>query len=267
MQVQSENFVLFENLLDQSEDILVLVNENPDVDTLAAAVFLENLLSVSGKKVQVIAKGKLPDKLSHLSEKISKKIEPKKLVVSFNWHKNAVEKVSYNLDGENFNFIINPRDSIINEDEIKISHQGKEADLVITLGIESLEQVENHEKKLIENKTIINIGKGDKNRMFGKLNFVGEGADSISSIVAKLIEKTKSQVPKASVELLLLGIREATENFTSVNDPTTFEAAAFCARIKKGETVQRKRQEYIVKPQVPSDWLTPKVFRSKQQAS
>lgn len=267
MQIQAENYRLFVNTINQSKDIMILVDGDKATDNQAAALFLQNLLSSLGKKTQIVLKGNLADKLNQYSNKISRKMEPSKLVVSFNWHKNAIDKVAYDLKGENFNFIISPRGKKINPEEVRISNQGHEPDLVITLGMISLSSLQNFEKEFIETKTIINIDNKSQNQLFGRLNFVSQDTDSICGLVAKLTEKNNLIPPVDAIDFLLLGIREATNNFMQVNDPATFEAAAFCSKAKKGQVIQSEQKQYKVKTQVPNEWLAPKVFRSKQQAS
>jgi nanoRNase/pAp phosphatase (c-di-AMP/oligoRNAs hydrolase) len=264
MQIQAENFEFFANLINHAKSILILVQKNPEIDTLAAALFLENTLTALGKKVCVVASGKIPENFDQPSRRLKSKIEPKKLVVSFNWRKNAVEKVGYNLEGENFNFIVSPRNSSIQKDEIKIFYKGDEADLVITLGVTSLSNLDYHEREYLKNKEIVNIDRGSDNQLFGKLNFVNENADSVCRMGGKLIENNQFTSTPQAADYLLTGLRSATEGFNSVSDPATFEAAAFCAKIKNGEVGRQKKQEYLKSTQVPKDWLSPKIFKSKQ---
>ncbi len=264
MQIQAENYELFANLINHSKSVLIFVGKNPKSDTLAAALFLENTLSGLGKKVQLIASGKIPDNFVQSSEKIKSRMEPKKLVVSFNWQKNKVDKVGYNLEGENFNFIIKPRKGAIKINEIKISQKGDEADLVIVLGLSLLGNLDEDEREYLDNKEIVNIDKGTDNQLFGKLNFVSEKADSVCTMVGKLIEENQFTSTPQAADYLLTGLRSATEGFNSVSDPATFEAAAFCAKIKNGEIGRQKKQEYLKNTQVPKDWLSPKIFKSKQ---
>lgn len=267
MQIQAENYKLFLNTINQARDILVLVGGDKLVDTQAAALYLQNLLSSLGKKVQIVVRGELVASLRQYTDKISAKIEPAKLVVSFNWHKTGVDKVSYDLKGDRFNFIVTPRSKKINPEEVKIFNQGQEPDLVVTLGVPSLSSLQNDEEEFIETKTIINIDNKSQNQLFGRLNFVNEDADSICSLIAKLTEKNHLIPSEEAADLLLLGIREATNNFSAVNDPATFEAAAFCAKAKKGQVTVPEQKQYKVKTQIPNEWLAPKIFRSKQQAS
>jgi nanoRNase/pAp phosphatase (c-di-AMP/oligoRNAs hydrolase) len=264
MQIQAENYEFFANLISQAKSILILVRKNPDTDALAAALFLKNTLTALGKKIQIVAEGEIPSTFKHLSTELVTKIEPKKLVVSFNWHKNAVEKVSYNLDGENFNFIVSPREGSIEKNEVEISHKGDESDLIIALGIPALTNLDNNEREYLRGKEVINIDNSTNNQLFGKLNLVNDTSDSICGIVGKLIEDNQFNSTAEAADFLLVGLKSTTDNFNSVSDPTTFEVAAFCARIKKGMKLRKKDKEVTEKTQVPKEWLSPKIFRSKQ---
>jgi nanoRNase/pAp phosphatase (c-di-AMP/oligoRNAs hydrolase) len=267
MQITAENFTLLANLIQTSKKILIFVGKNPSVDSLAAAIFLEENLSGENKSLEVIASGDIPENLKSFSEKISNKATTKKLVISFNWKELAVEKVSYNLEGENFNFIVTPRNRKIGGDEVKISYQGQEEDLIIVLGVSTLSELE-YFSGSSSDKPIINIGKSNKNELFGTLNFVNPQADSISAIVASIFDKGNLPVKlTASGDLLILGIRSATDNFNNVLDPATFEAAAFCARLKEGvEAGSNLKPEEELKKEanIPADWLAPKVLHSKE---
>ncbi|OGY24153.1 MAG: hypothetical protein A2172_01250 [Candidatus Woykebacteria bacterium RBG_13_40_15] len=267
MQITAENFTLLANLIQTSKKILIFVGENPSIDCLAAAIFLEENLSGENKSLEVVASGNIPDSFKSFSEKISNKASAKKLVISFNWKELAVEKVSYNLEGDNFNFIVTPRNRKISGEEVKISYQGQEEDLIIVLGVSALSELE-YFSGSSSDKPMINIDKSNKNELFGTLNFVNSQADSISAIVASIFEKANLPVKLAtSGDLLILGIRSATNNFNNVLDPATFEAAAFGARLK--ERVEERdnlkpKEELKEETNIPADWLAPKVLHSKE---
>ncbi|MCH7541285.1 hypothetical protein IH981_00710 [Patescibacteria group bacterium] len=269
MQIIAENFGFFDSLIRQSKRILILVRKNPDVDTMAAALFLENVLDNFGKNIQIVAKGELPKFFKPHYHKVADRIETKKLIVSFNWHKVGVEKVGYKLDGEDFNFIITPINKSIEKDEVKIFHKGEEVDLIFTIGITSLNDLESPEGEYLENKEIVNIDKNPNNQLFGKLNFVDEDADSICGVTGALIEKSKIRPTTSAADLLLSGLRASTNDFNIVRDPKTFEVAAFCSKIKMDLISDQELpgQEHKEGPQVPKEWLSPKVYRSKQSAS
>jgi nanoRNase/pAp phosphatase (c-di-AMP/oligoRNAs hydrolase) len=268
MQIKAENFSLLANLIEQSKKALIITGKNPSVDTLAAGLSLGKTLTTLSKDVEVFAPGNIPKELSSFSEKISDKVGVKKLAISFNWQKNRVEKVSYSLEGEKFNFIVTPRNQRIDPQEIKICYTGEEADLVVVLGVSSLAWVEGLAVDFFENKTIIDIDKNGENQLFGKLNFVNEKADSICAIVASVIEKLGVPITDQTImDLLLLGLRSATESFNKVDDPTTFEAAAFCTKLKGKEALEGKNyqaEEQSKQTHTPKEWLAPKVYRSKQ---
>jgi nanoRNase/pAp phosphatase (c-di-AMP/oligoRNAs hydrolase) len=272
MQVSGESSMLFNNLIESAKKILILVGKNPSVDNLAAAFSLEQSLSAFGKNVQIYASGEIPEVFNDFTAKITDKIEVKKLVVSFNWHKNEIEKVSYSLEGENFNFIINPKSRKIEPTDLKISYQGEEANLIIAVGIDFLARVSEIESEFFENKTIVNFDKNPNNQLFGRLNFVETGADSVCAIVTKILENSNINITIQAADILLLGLRSTTNNFETVTDPTTFEVAAFCLKIKKGEAREQKAKGSTSSEQprlpegeeVPKEWLSPKILRSKQ---
>ncbi|MEX0622150.1 MAG: hypothetical protein WD187_04165 [Candidatus Woykebacteria bacterium] len=267
MQIQAENYNLFANLVDQAKNIIVLADKNQTADLLYAALFFESHLATFGKNVQIVAGAKLPEDFRQFETKVKYKIEPKKLVVSLNWRKNAVDKVSYNLDGEYFNFVVTPRNANIKPEDIKVFQKGSDVDLIVALGVDSLSSLTATERDYIRDKDVVNIDIKSQNQLFGRLNIVNEAADSVCGVIADLIEKTGMQSPPSSIDFLLRGIREATENFSRVNDPTTFEAAAFCTKVKKGQTLGRKFEIRQEKFDAPAEWLTPKVFRSKNPTS
>lgn len=262
MQIQAENFALLANIINQAKYVYILTGKNPSEDTLAAGLFLEESLATAKKRALVVAPGELPENMRYLASKVSKKVPAKKLVVSFNWQANQIEKVSYNLDGEKFNFIISPRNKKINVDEVNIFHTGDDPDLIITLGVRNWTELTNFDKETLESKTIVNIDKNGQNSNFGSLNFVHASSDSISGIVALLAEKAKMPIKSKSEDLLMMGMKAETNNFENVSDPITFEAAAFCTRQKD------KQKQEIKEPEkssaAPKEWLSPKVYRTKQ---
>ena len=97
MQIRPEDFAPLANLIKNSKKILIIAGTDPAVDVLAAGLCLEETFLAVGKNVQIFASGVIPEVLKNYSEKINNRLEVKKLVVSFNWRKNEVEKVSYKL--------------------------------------------------------------------------------------------------------------------------------------------------------------------------
>ncbi|OGY32738.1 MAG: hypothetical protein A3A57_01035 [Candidatus Woykebacteria bacterium RIFCSPLOWO2_01_FULL_41_12] len=262
MQIQVENFALLANVISQAKNIYIMVAKDADEDQLSAAIFLEENLTALNKKVLIIAPGNIPESLRFFAAKIANHTPTKKLVVSFNWRKNEIEKVAYNLEGENFNFVINPRNKKINTEEIKIYHSGDEPDLIITLGIESPSEITGLDREVLESKTIVNIDKKSTNEGFGSLNFVHPDADSISAIIAVVSEKSNLLVKAGSADLLMRGIKFATSNFKEVKDSVTFEAAAYCTKLSK--SMQQKPQEKSPIQAQTENLDTDKLFRAKQ---
>lgn len=266
MRVAADNYKLFANLIEDSRNAVILMDKEQKSDVLTAALFFEGVLAAKGKKAQIVSKQTLPENLSNQKDKFVSKIEPPKLLISFNWHRNQVDKVAYDVEGENFNFIVTPKDKKIKPEEISFAYRGKEIDLVIALGLKSLHELEEYEREYLENKTILNIDTKSDNQMYGNVNIVNENADSICAVITQALEKSGFTPDPYQAEVLLSGLREATNGFSNVKDSYTFEAAAYCTKIQKGELKKGTKQP-INNTQVPNDWLSPKVFRSNREAS
>jgi nanoRNase/pAp phosphatase (c-di-AMP/oligoRNAs hydrolase) len=260
MQVKSENFTLLGSIISKAKKAAILLGKDPDMDTLLAGVFLKENLLVMGKKADLISIGKLPTDDEQLAKKISNKLPVKKLLISFNWKKNAIEKVSYNMEGDNFNFIVNPLNKKIDIDDIRFSYEGDDADLIVTLG-EKATQIEGLEEDFFENRTIINISKTDNGQEIGSLNFINPNADCLSAMVVNIVEKAGIAIEKDAVEFAFEGIKTATNGFKDVKDPLTFEAAAFCTAVKEKNPSATAVSQDV---DLSAEWLSPKIFKSKE---
>ena len=64
----------------------------------------------------------------------------KNLVISFPYQEGSIEKVSYNIENDKFNLVIEPRENypVITPEMIKYSYGGGNTDLIITVGTSQL---------------------------------------------------------------------------------------------------------------------------------
>ncbi len=259
MQVKSENFTLLGSIIDKANQAVILLGKDPDLDTLLAGIFLKENLLGAGKKVELVATGKLPSDDEEVAKKTTNKVPLKKLLISFNWKKNVVDKVSYNMEGDNFNFIINPKNKKIEIDDIRFSYQGADADLIVTLG-EKATKLEGLEEDFFENKTVINISKTDNGHETASLNFINPNADSICAMVCNVVEKSGIPVGGETIDYIFDGLKAATADFKNVKDPITFEAAAFCTAMKEKSSSSITPAAEIESAQ----WQSTEVFKSKE---
>ena len=128
-----------------SQKIIIALPQNPRYDQTAGGLALFLLLTQAGKTVSVICPSAMMVEFNNLVgvDKISPKAKGTDLVVSFNYSMDNVEKISYNDDGGRLNLVVQPKAGAPNIDEksVNLSYIGVGADLLITVGIKNISQL------------------------------------------------------------------------------------------------------------------------------
>jgi len=270
MQVNVTSYSIKE-VFDKAKKPLVVVGENADVDLTSLAAALMEIFESYDKKAFIISRSEIHQAVKPLvkAENQKEKVDPKSLVLSLDWKKNHLEKVSYDMEGDNFNLVIRATGKPIDPNEISYSTRGQDYDLLVTIGFKKQEELLalGIDEDLLLTTASVNFDKSEQNTNFGKLNIVHPKVDSLCALAVKLFAEAKITLPTRSADALLFGIRTATENFTKVNDPQTFESAAYCKRamipgaISQTSEPETPKKETKVSTESES-WLSPKIFRS-----
>lgn len=228
------------NLIDQAKEVLILLPSNPPVDFVAASLSLYLSLISRGKQVNVTCPSAMTVEFNHLIgvDKISNKInsaQGRNLVISFPYQEGAIEKVSYNIEDNFFNLVIEPRKdfSPITPEAIKYSSSGGNIDLIFTIGITGLSEINNlsNIKELINEKPIVNIDINPQNNNFGRINIVNQNLSSTCEILISLFSSLSLNIDADIASNLLMGITFGSNNFSSPQtSASTFEAAAVCLK-------------------------------------
>lgn len=272
MQVNLVGFQLKE-LFEKSRKGLVVLGDNADVDlgSLAASL-LEVFLSYK-KESFLVTSSEIPLAAKPLVKEgqLRRGIEPKSLVLSFDWTKSQLDKVSYKLEGNRFNLIISSTGKKIDPAEISYAYQGSDYDLIVTVGVQTVEFLEKLglDRDSFERTPSINLDKSSANTNFAKINIVDEKVDSLCSLAVNVFKQAEISLPTRAAETLLFGIRTITDNFSTIADPSTFEAAAYCKRCMIPGMVGETRIKEAIEGQneeneTPEGWLSPKIFRSSR---
>ncbi|MEX0616181.1 MAG: hypothetical protein WD231_00035 [Candidatus Woykebacteria bacterium] len=263
----------FKDLFSKAQKTLILIGGEVDIDTFGAALALKDVFKSNGKSVDLVCPETLPTNLSVLSgaDEIKKTTESKSLIISFDYAKNPIEKISYKIVGDSFNLVIKPRGGSINLDEIKTSFVGGDYNLIITLCVKDIRSVESYQdnKEIFDSLPLINIDTNPENIRFGKLNIINHEIGSLSALLALLLDSSEVALPKKSAELLLNALREKTQNFTQVGSHLIFEAAAICTKLKESEQSEQRAEvegkgTTEEQKNLPKEWLSPKVYRSSK---
>mgnify|MGYP001071609725 CR=1 FL=1 len=252
-----------QQVLSSSQSVLIIIPSNPSLDKVAAALSLYLSLEKNGKITTIVCSQPMTVEFSQLVgvDKITNRVGGKNLVISFDYVKDSIEKVSYNVENDKFNLVIQPKTGLPSLDAKKVtySYSGTESDLIFVIGAQKLEDLGRFyedEKESHSHKQVINIDYHQQNSKFGKLNIFNPQASSCSEIIALALKVLNLPFDKDIAVNLFIGIKSATSNFQSLNlSAEAFEAAALCFRAGAKQVEGKK----ISSPS--SDWLTPKIYK------
>ena len=272
----NENFDLssLSSVLSSGQAVLIVVPANPDLDRLAASLSLYLALKKAGKETVVVCSQPMTVEFSQLVgvDKISNQVNSRDLVVSFDYQKDSIEKVSYNIKDNKFNLVIQskPGFPLLDPKTINYSFSGGGADLIFVIGAQKLEDLGDlyeKAKELYQEKPVVNIDYQEQNTRFGKINLVFNQASSYSELTAMILKGLNLDVDADIANNLFLGIQSATNNFQAADiSPEAFEMAAWCLRsgAKKKEVKPLKEKEATASVSPSPDWLSPKIYNSKR---
>ncbi len=286
------DFAPVQQVLTASQSVLVAAPQKPKFDKIASALALYLSLKKAGKTAEVACPDEMTVEFSPLVgvDKINQRLGGKNLIISFDYVEDSIEKVSYNIENNKFNLLIQPKAgfSPLSTEKVNYSHSGG-SDLILVVGAQKLEDLGSlyaEGKNSYAQRPVVNIDIDSKNTQFGKINLFNPAASSCSEIIASLISTLKLPIDQDIATNLLLGVEEATQGFTAPGaSASTFEIAAFCLRAGGRRIKVPKAPE--VKPQKPAplspmpsgvsaktppkepenkekpsaDWFEPKIFK------
>lgn len=229
------DFQSVQSNLSGAKNALVLIPANPNLDSVASGLALYLILKKQGKNVAIGCPTQMTVAFNRLIgvNKITNKIGSRNLVISFDYVKDSVEKVSYNIENDKFNLVIEPKPNfpVLDSDKVSYSYSGADADIIFIVGatkLEDLQKLYEDEKKLFADKLTINIDNKFNNSRFGKINLHDPKAASCSELIYGLIKNLNWSVDEDIATNLYAGIKANSSNFQAANvSPVTFEAAAW----------------------------------------
>jgi len=265
--------------------VLLVLPSNNDFDETAAALAMFLSLRSLGKQVEVISAQLPVVNLSRLVgvDQIKTELEGKNLIVSLDYVKEAIAKVSYQIDesnpqGKKFNLIVQPEEGSrpLSSKDVQFTYGGAQFDLVLTFGVDKLVDLGELYQK---NQKLFDT----KEKVF---HFYREKQAGLSQRTVELIGQLKFPFEEDAATNLALGIEEASRNFSpEFSNTQTFELFAYCLRAgaRRGSSVvQSKKEKPIERPslsqevspieqtekkeenqkEAPREWLQPKIYKS-----
>lgn len=295
--VNQKLFSSVQDSLATAQVVSIVLPQNPNLDKVAAGLALFLSLKKSGKRATIACSTEMTVAFSALVgvDKIQRKLAGRNLTITFDYIEDSIEKVSYNIEDNKFNLVIQPKAGVppLSSERVSYSYSGGEADLVFTLGIQDLKDLGGlyqESKSFFEKQTIVDIDINPANNQFGKINLIDPTASSCSEVITHLVSRLGLPIDGDIASNLLLGIERTTNSFSSSKvGAGTFEAAAFCLRARARRAVpqrrptRRKKKKVSLKPmpadvsaakkpeelvkeeegkKKPSpDWLEPKIYK------
>jgi nanoRNase/pAp phosphatase (c-di-AMP/oligoRNAs hydrolase) len=286
MDQQQLDFTSVQEALTKAKNVLVLMPANPHLDKVAASLALYLSLKKQGKQVVIACPSAMTVGFNRLFaiDKVSDKIGNRNLIISFDYQKDSIEKVSYHIEDNKFNLVVEPQvgKPPLAVDKVAYSYAGTEADLIFVIGAPKLEDLDRlyfNEKKTFEKSSVINIDDDPGNTKFGRINLLDAQAASCCEIITQLMKGLNLPVDQDMATNLLAGIESRTSNFQSPKTSVaSFEAAAWCLKkgAKRGNRPMSVSQPASIQPpfltpkapleeeashQPPPDWFKPKIYK------
>lgn len=273
----SDEVNALKELLPSVSTTVILLPDNASRDAIAAGLSLYLSLSQLGKTVTIACPRPPIVGWSHLVgvNKLVQSIGNKNFVISLDYQEGSIEKVSYNIEGNKFNLVIEPRAGAppFNEKKVNYHYSGFTADLIIGLSVPTLEHLGKYysdNKQLFQDKTVVAIDYRPTTH-YGKVNIV-RAASSISEVVTLLLKATEVPITMDIASNLYDGIVGGSRNFTATAvTADTFEAVAYLLRLGARKSPMKQEEmpdkELVTSkpegPQAPPDWLKPKIYSSR----
>ena len=264
--------------------IVLPVDLNPDKVASALALYLS--LKKANRQVNIVCSRPMIVEYSSLVgvDKIKNKLSGRNLVVSFDYLEDSIEKVSYNIENNKFNLVVQPKEGYppLNSEKVQYSYFGEQADLIFIVGatcFEDLGEIYSGHKTFFQEGNTVNFNINPGSKPFAKINLINPQMASFGEFMTLLLSSLKMSIDEDIASNLLLGIEKATDNFSLIKStPITFEAIALCLRAgarkplrefieeKKVEEKEKKEEEKeeeveVLKTKPSPDWFKPKIYK------
>lgn len=235
-------FTKTKEAIDQAQEILIVTHEQPTFDSAGSSLALLLGLTSLGKRVSIACPDPITVGLSNFvgANKISTAIGKKNFIVSLDYVEGSIEKVSYNIEGNKFNLIVEPRAGFPPFSQEKVHFLEASGDpsvifVVDTIHLGGLKNIYEEHRELFADKTVVNIDRHANNSNFGQINIVDSTASSTAELIAQLLSTIGVKLTQDIATNLLNALYGATANFLVPNvSANAFELAAVC--VKAGAT-------------------------------
>ena len=237
-----------------SNNILVALSRDPNVDEISAAIGLTMILNKLGKHVTAIYSGETPNTLEFLKpeqtfEKNTNSLQD--FIIAL--HKDKADHLRYKIEGDYVKVYITPYKTTISQTDFEFSQGDFNVDLVISIDVENAESLDgalSEYGRIMHDATAVNITTNQAGR-FAELEWSDPSESSVCEMIVILsgyLEQTEFDQPTATA--LLTGIVSATDRFS--NARTTSETMQVSSRLMQAGADQQLISSNIMQPTTPN---------------
>ena len=180
------------------------------VDKATSIIALAKICSKKQKSVQILCPKtpRAPINNMFKEEDLSVVQNPasQDYVVSVDYSVGNIEKVICKKDEENkkLNFVITPKDEVFNFDNVELISGGSSFDLVFSIGLNNLDNLDEDFKKVFENTTVVSLTRKEVD--FAKSKFLLNGEKSYSEVVYEFAKAFSDALSEDVLNTLLKGV-------------------------------------------------------------
>lgn len=237
-----------------SNNILVALSRDPNVDEISAAIGLTMILNKLGKHVTAIYSGETPNTLEFLKpeqtfEKNTNLLQD--FIIAL--HKDKADHLRYKIEGDYVKVYITPYKTTISQTDFEFSQGDFNVDLVISIDVETAESLDgalSEYGRIMHDATAVNITTNQAGR-FAELEWSDPSESSVCEMIVILsgyLDQTEFDQPTATA--LLTGIVSATDRFS--NARTTSETMQVSSRLMQAGADQQLISSNIMQPTTPT---------------
>ncbi len=204
----------------QATNVLVTVSANPSVDQLSAALGLTLMLSKLEKHATAVFSGRVPKAIEFLEP--NKTLEGnvdslRDFIIALD--KEKADKLRYKVEDDVVRIFITPYKTKITKDDFEFSQGDFNVDVVVALGVENREDLDNAIKahgRILHDSTVVTINTGATKSKLGATNWSDESASSLCEMLVSVSESFGSGLLDQQISTAYLtGIVAATERFSN----------------------------------------------------
>ena len=202
-----------------SENILIALSKNPNIDEISAALGLAMILDTMRKHVTAIFSGQVPNVLQFLKpeetfEKTTNSLQDFIIALS----KDKVDHISYKIEGDFVKVYVTPYKATIGQSDLSMSHGDYNVDLVICFNVISGDEIDpalSEYGRIMHDATAINLTVDTPGR-FAELEWQDSNVSSISEMIVGLADRLGlASFSEQVATALLTGIVASTHHFSN----------------------------------------------------